>query len=302
MELKSINKHNQCSAFHKWKRQTKTHHIQLKDEIQNKKQISRSVILRRTISEHTWISENFFGCCNINKLFLCFLLLVFVLEIIRVPLHCQLPVGFYNFLLSSIPIEMKEKPFSFPNDFQWKSLAYTVILSIIRTTMRRAHAGMATAKQKHPELPLSSEEKSVCNHNERIQGFWISVSKSIRELKCSAFPIPFCSLLQIDTRCPQVSMGLPPFPGYRKPLLSRDPIFITFHTHYFNFNRPSSILSGPLLVVPPLKEGWWPEVTLAVVAPTSWTPSPMSWGIPPHYCPSGKACRALFRLAYDSCS
>lgn len=50
----------------------------------------------------TWVREDFFSSCYVNKLFLSFFLFFFILEVVWVPLQCQFSVCFNDFLLFGI--------------------------------------------------------------------------------------------------------------------------------------------------------------------------------------------------------
>lgn len=54
----------------------------------------------------TWVSENLFSLSNVYELLLSLLLFLWILEVVRMPLLCQFPVGFDDLLFLSISVTM----------------------------------------------------------------------------------------------------------------------------------------------------------------------------------------------------
>lgn len=88
----------------------------------------------RTHTLLTWVSEDLFSLSNVYEFLLCFFLFLRILEIVWMPLLCQLPVGFDYLLFLGISGD-KEESFisvfiqgvnSFSFFFQW-NLGLTIV-------------------------------------------------------------------------------------------------------------------------------------------------------------------------------
>ena len=55
-----------------------------------------------TLRPLTGVSEDLLSCCDVYELFLCVLFFLLVLEVVGMPLCCQLPVSFLYFTLLGV--------------------------------------------------------------------------------------------------------------------------------------------------------------------------------------------------------